>query len=95
LLSVPGDCSVHEIDFGLPLGQNILQHAGAMLARCVCAFFYKFPRIAMQFNTKLARDGFSFCNQIIEKLRGGFEPAACAMMQQRQRSNGVRRRIED
>jgi hypothetical protein len=46
------DRSIHEIHFRLPLGEDVLEHAGTVLAGSVCALLYKLTRIAMQFNSQ-------------------------------------------
>ena len=40
LFSPVNDRAIHEIDFGLPLREDILQHAGAMLAGRIRTFLH-------------------------------------------------------
>ncbi len=60
------DRAVHEIDFGLAPGKDILQHAGAVLARRVRTFLHQGSRVAMQFYPELPGHGLAFGDQIVK-----------------------------
>ena len=60
--------SVHEINFRLPLGEHILQHARPMLAGSVRALLHKLSRIAMQFDSQLLRDRLPFRDEVVEEV---------------------------
>src|SRR2546428_13714682 len=49
----------------------------------------------MQFDAELASYGFAFGNQVIEELAGRAESCGCAVMQQGQRANWIRGRVEN
>ena len=87
--------SVHEIDFRLPLGEHILQHARAMLAGSVRALLHQLSRIAVQFDSQLLRNRLAFRDQVVEKMPGRLKARRRAVMQQRERTYGIRGRIED
>ena len=95
LLAPLHDRAIHEIDFGLALGENILQHAGAVFAGSVGAFLHQLAGIAMQFDPKSLGDGFAFGDQIVEKLAGRSEARGGPMMQQRQRANRIGGGVKD
>ena len=75
------DGAIHEIDFGLALGENILQHGGTMFAGSVGSFLHQRARIAVQFDAESFGDGFAFGDQIVEQLAGGREASGRAVMQ--------------
>ena len=66
LFSPIHDRAVHEIDFGLTLGEYVLQHAGAMLAGSVRAFLHQCARIAVQLDAQRLGNRFAFSDQIVE-----------------------------
>src|SRR5215471_6216448 len=83
------DGAVHEVHFRLPLGEHILQHAGAMLARGACSLLHQSARIAVKLDAERFCDGFAFVDEIVEELPGGSEARCGTMMQQRERSNRI------
>src|SRR5580698_4376271 len=85
------DSAVHEIDFSLALGEDILQHTRAVLSRRVSAFLHQATGIAVEFDPQLLRNRFTFGNQIVRELSGGFESGGGAMMKQSQRADWIRR----
>lgn len=87
--------AVHEIHFGLALGQHVLQHAGVVLAGGVGAFFDERSGIAVKFNAQGFGNGFAFGDQFVEKCASGREARGRPMMQQRECTNGICRRIEN
>ncbi len=89
------DRAVHEIDLGLALGEDILQHAGAVLAGSVGAFLHQrrgspCNSIPNSFATASPSAIRSF-----EQLSGGREAGRRAVMQQRERADGIGGGIED
>src|SRR5258706_15666199 len=74
------DGAVHEIDFCLALSQNVLQHAGAVLAGGVGAFLNELSWIPMKFDSHLCATSFSPVDQIIEQLTRGSEALGGAMV---------------
>ena len=49
------DGPIDKVHFGFASCENILQHAGAMLAGSSGSFLYELPRIAVQFDSQLPR----------------------------------------
>src|SRR5579862_230291 len=66
-----------------------------MLSRRVRAFLYQLPRIAVQSDSQLLGNGFTFGNQIIEQLTGWREPCGGTVVQKRKRADGIGGGIED
>src|SRR6266481_325934 len=83
------DGAIHKINFRLALGENVLEHAGAMFSGRVRAFLDELPGIAVQFDAEPASHGFAFGNQVIKELAGRAESRGCAVMQQRQGPNRI------
>src|SRR5258708_1203539 len=89
--SVPPLCdgAIHEINFRQALGENVLEHAGAMFSGRVRAFLDELPGIPVQFDAKPPSHAFAFANQVIKELAGWAESGGCAVMQQRQGPNRI------
>src|SRR5260370_7532135 len=83
------DRAVHEVDLGLAPGENVLQHAGFMLAGSVGAFLDEGAGIAMELDAERFGDRFTFGDERVEKRAVGREPAASAVFQKRKASNAV------
>src|ERR1700730_692639 len=69
------DGAVHEIDFRLALGENILQHAGFVLAGSIGTFLDKRARIAVELDAESLGNSFAFRDQCV-KERSGFRKAS-------------------
>ena len=89
------DRSVHEIDLGLPLRENVLQHAGFVFAGGVRAFFHEGSGIAVQLDAQRFGDRFSFFDQSVEERTRWREASCCTMMQQGESADRIRRSVED
>jgi len=76
------DRTVHEINFRLALGEDILQHAGAMLARGIGALLYQLSRIPMQFDAKLLRYRLALGDHVLEQLSRRRKSRSGSVMQQ-------------
>ena len=48
------DGAIHEINFSLTLGQDVLQHAGAVFAGSIGALLHQLSRIAMERDSQFA-----------------------------------------
>src|SRR4029077_15468830 len=90
-----GDGAIHEINLGLALGENVLQHAGLVLAGSVCAFLDEGARIAMELNAERLGNRFSFGDQRVKKRTGGRESSGGAVVKKRERADGIGRGVED
>src|SRR6266436_5864708 len=90
-----GDGAIHEINFSLALGKNVLQHAGFVFARSVRAFLHERAGITVKFNAEGFGDGFSFRNERVKERSGRSESRSGAVMQQGKRANRIRRGVED
>src|SRR5258708_11810834 len=84
------DGAVHEIDFCLALSQNVLQHAGAVLAGGVGAFLNELSWIPMKFDSHLCGNSFALVDQIIEQLTRRSEARGGAMGKHRTATTGLR-----
>src|SRR5580700_9256595 len=89
------NCTVHEINFGLTFCKNILQHAGTVLSGRVRALLNQLASISMQLNPEGAGDRLPFPDEILEEASGRLEPGSGTVMEQRQRTHGIGRRIKD
>lgn len=58
--------AVHKIDFCLSFGENILQHACAMLSGSVGALLNELAGVTMQFDSESLGNCFALCDQIVE-----------------------------
>ena len=74
--------SIHKIDFGLPLGEHILQHAGTVLSGSVRASLHHFAGISVQLDSQGFRHCLPFANQIFEEFAGGREASSRAMVKE-------------
>src|SRR5260370_9644119 len=70
LLSPLGNGAVHEIHFGLPLRQHILQHARFVFSGSARAFLYQLPWIAMKRDAQALGDTHAFPDQRVEQISG-------------------------
>src|ERR1700694_2066177 len=68
LLAPLHDCAVHEIHFGLALGEHVLQHRSAVFTSRSRSLLYEHTRIAVQFDAEHTRYRLAFGNQIVEQL---------------------------
>src|ERR1700740_3490890 len=58
-LAAVRDGAIHEIDFSLTLGKDILQHSGFVIARSIGAFLDERARIAVKLNSEGLGDSFA------------------------------------
>src|SRR5260370_25110303 len=87
--------AVHKIDFGLALGESVLQHAGVVLAGSVCAFFDKSARIAVKLDAESFGHRFALGDEGVEKRVGGGKARGSTMMQQSDRADRIGGGVED
>ncbi len=90
-----GDSAVHEVDLGLPLGENVLQHAGFVLAGRIGAFLNQSAGIAVELDAERLGDRFTFGDERVEERAGGREAGGCAVMQKCESANGIRGGVKD
>ena len=89
------DCPVHEVHFGLASCKNVLQHAGIVFTGRVRTFLHQGARITMQLNPQRFGYRFTFCDLGVEQRAGRRESGRCAVVQEGQRANWIRRSIEN
>src|ERR1700683_4727110 len=76
------DSAVHEIDLGLALGHDILQHTRTVFPWGICAFSNQSTGVAMKCYPQLLSYGFTFGDQVVGELAGGSESRGRAVMKQ-------------
>src|SRR5260370_12841654 len=94
-LSTVCDRAVHEVHLGLALGENVLQHAGFMLAGSVGAFLDEGAGIAMELDAERVGERFNFGDARVEERAGGREAGGCAVVQKCESANGIRGGVKD
>ena len=94
-LATVGNGAIHEINFGLALGKNILQHAGFVLAGSIRAFLDESARIAVELDAKCLGDGFALGDQRVEERARLRESGGCAMVEQGESADRIGRGVED
>src|SRR5882724_3237877 len=75
------DRSIHEIHFGLPPGEYVLQHRSAVLAGRIRSFLDKSAGVAVQLDSECSRYGFSLGDEIGEQLARRRKTRRSAVMQ--------------
>src|SRR5258707_3029495 len=90
LVAPAHDGSIHEVDLGLALGKNILQHAGRMLARRQGSFLHQLPWIAVQLDAERFGHLLPFRHQVVKQFSGRSEARRAAVMKQGQCSARIR-----
>src|SRR6266852_4095470 len=79
-LATVGDGAIHEVNLGLALGQNVLQHAGFVLAGSIGAFLDERARIAVKLNSEGFGDSFALRDQRVEESARLRESRGCAVV---------------
>src|SRR6266852_1404124 len=90
-----GNGAIHEINLGLAPGQNVLQHAGFVLAGSIRAFLNEGAGIAVELDAESLGHRFSFGDERVEKRAGGSETRGSAGMKECESADGVCRGVED
>ena len=87
--------AVHEIHFGLPFSEHVLQHAGVVFAGSVRAFLHQGAGIPVELDAHGFCDGFAFGNHRVEKFAGGGEASCGAVMKKSESANWICGSVED
>src|SRR5467141_3978574 len=87
--------TIHEIHFGLALGENVLQHAGFVLARSVGALLHEGAGIAVELDAERFGDRFSFGDERVEERASGRESTGCPVVEQGESADGIGGGVED
>src|SRR6266481_4269021 len=89
------DGAIHEIDFGLALGENVLQHAGFVLAGSVGAFLHEGAGIAVELDAERFGDRLAFGDERVEKSAGGRESSGRTVMEKSESADGIGGGVEN
>src|SRR5712692_8047005 len=87
--------AVHEIYLGWALGENVLQHAGLVLAGSVGAFLDERAGVAVELDAEGLSDGLAFGDECVEERAGGSEARCCAVVQKGESADGICGSVED